>query len=174
MLASILAFLKINPTVPIIALTALVALANWRSQQRLTRAKHAIDLQNNYVCSERVLKDMYRVADLSKKLSTEEVERLSKIDATTPATEGDRANLESIRNVLNCFERMAIGIQQDVYDEGLLFNSYATFVTDVWTSFRPYIRAKQVGNNRYYKAFDWLAVNWMTKKEAIRMKEHRG
>lgn len=166
-------FLLKNPTAPIILVSAGVAFASWRSQRQLTRAKHAIDLQNNYLSSERILVDIYKVAELSRQLNATEIERLSCVDVTT-ANKKDRRQLASLRTVLNALERMAIGIRRDVYDTELLYSSYATYVIETWTAFLPYIKAKQATNPRYYKNLDWLALEWQTKRDRFNKNPSRG
>lgn len=161
---NLIEFLDSIPTAPIIFVSAIVAFLSWRSQQRLTRAKHAIDLQNNYLSSQVILTDIYKVADLSREFSADDIERLSFVEVKT-ANKEDKERLESLRTVLNALERMAIGIRRDVYDEELLRSSYATYVIETWVAFLPYIRAKQVNNPRYYQNFDWLAVNWQAKRD---------
>lgn len=160
-------FLVKHPTLPVIGVSAVVAFLSWLSQRRLTRAKHSIDLQNNYMSSMQMLKDLYQVGEWTRSMSSEEVARLAGINIATLICEEDRDKLACLRNALNCLERMSIGIQRKVYDEHLLFNSYASFVIEVWGTFGPYIRAKQVRNPHYYKNFQSLALEWVSKRDAI-------
>lgn len=165
-----LEFLISNPTAPVVLVSAIVAFLSWRTQKKLTRAKHSIDLQNNYLSSERILADIYRVAELSKELTSDEIERVACINFKFEMSKKDKQRLSSLRTVLNALERMAIGIRMDVYDGDLLFNSYATYVIETWIAFHPYIREKQRANSRYYQNVEWLAREWMSKRDRVNAK----
>lgn len=159
-------FLYKNPTLPVLLGAFAVACMSWQSQKRLTRAKHSIDLQNNYMSSERILTGMYRLAEMAKTMPSDEMARLSEIDASKCQDEKDRECLSDLRTVLNALERMSIGVRHDVYNEELLFKSYATFVVSTWISYFPYIQAKRASNGRYYENFAWLVLRWRTRLDA--------
>ncbi len=166
---TVVGFLLANPTAPVIFGSVVVAMASWRSQRRLTRAKNSIDLQNSYLSSERILPEMYQIAEMSKELGADDILRLATMNVALEASDDDKRRLACLRTVLNALERMAIGIRRDVYDADLLYESYASFVLDTWTAFSPYITEKRKGNNRYYENLCWLAVDWATKRDRAKM-----
>ena len=163
-LQAVIAFLQQLPTWPVILLGAVVAFLSWRSQKSLTQAKNSIDLQNNYLSSPGILPAFYAIADLTKKMERLELLHLATAD-TESFTEEQQTTLKTIRTVLNALERMAIGVGKSVYDEDLLFNSYATFVTETYDGLEPFISAKQDTNPRYYANFAALAVDWKAKRD---------
>lgn len=165
-MTTITGFLLQNPTAPVIFVSVVVAMASWRSQRRLTRAKNSIDLQNSYLSSDRILPEMYHIAELSKELTADEIMRLACLDVSMEATDEDKERLSCLRTVLNALERMAIGIRRDVYDADLLYESYASFVLETWTAFSPYISEKRRTNDKYYENLCWLAVDWGAKRDA--------
>ncbi len=72
-----------------------------------------------------------------------------------------------IRELLNTWERAAIAIRQNVYDERLLYNAYGTSVIWIWKQTRPYIRQRQAANPRLYVNFDWLAITWLIRRDSL-------
>jgi len=116
--------------------------------------------------SESILNSMYALAEFSKKESASEIinELVELKEGETPSPEGKELVL-NLRTVLNALERMAIGIKSDIYDERLLYSSYASFLISTCVNFLPYIRAKQIENSRYYVNIDWLYLRWKTKMD---------
>lgn len=76
------------------------------------------------------------------------------------ATDEDKETLNSLRVVLNAFERMAIGVNNKVYDECLLFESYASFVIETHDNYQTYLQMKRDGKKSYYVNFCLMAEKW--------------
>lgn len=153
-------YIKKNPTLPAVLLSAALAFWSWVTQRRLTRAKNSIDLQNNYMAAQH--EHLVAVADMSSRLVTEEAEALARLE--NPGEE-ERAQLGSIRDALNCLERMAIGIKRDVYEESLLYDSYATYVIKTWIAFRPFVKIKQINAPYYYRNLEWMYTRWRSMRD---------
>lgn len=147
-------FIKKNPTAPIMVIATLIAYNGLRTQRKLARVKNAIDFQNNYLSSEISKKNIIKTVHMAHNSPSESLR------ADTLKDE----DLLSIREVLNSFERMAIGIEINAYDPSVLFRSYATTVTTVWVAFRPYIRDRQKSTPHIYCNFDKLAIDWMMRR----------
>ena len=153
-----IAFLKANPTVPILIITGIIGFASWHTQRKLARAKNSIDLQNNFIASERIHNKMVYVASL-KNRDQKWIAKLATIKSLDDATQDQCEAINSIRTVLNAFERISVGIESKVYDEKLIYRSYRGFVVDTYLNLEPYIAAKKEG--RYYNHYCDLAEYWM-------------
>ncbi|ETF03459.1 hypothetical protein W822_07640 [Advenella kashmirensis W13003] len=160
--AGIWQFLKKNPTAPIMCLATLIAYNGLRTQRKIARVKNALDFQNNYLSSETSKGYIVNVVQIAN---------------TKPADELSVATLKGqdllcVREVLNSFERMAIGIDIKAYDPEVLFRSYASTVLTVWKALRPYIRERQKSTPHVYCHIDKLAADWMMKTEKKRSRRN--
>ncbi|MEM0930469.1 MAG: DUF4760 domain-containing protein [Pseudomonadota bacterium] len=75
--------------------------------------------------------------------------------------QADRPERSTIRNILNDYELMAIGIQQDIFDEKI-YQAYwrGTLITD-WKKTRAFIEdVREIANAEVYKSFQDLAEAW--------------
>lgn len=160
-------FLYTNGSVPFICVTAAIAFASWRSQQRLARAKNSIDLQNNFLASQRIHADMVAVAGFANTKDAAWRKELATVTAGQVSKE-QKIALDSLRSVLNAFERVAIGVNNKVYDERLLFESYASFVIDTHLVYSDYLEIKRDGHKSYYVSFCLMAKKWEKLRAAGR------
>lgn len=152
-------YLAKHPTLPVLLVSAVLAILSLRIQRRLARSKNSIDLQNNYLASERMHELMVQVAKVARE---KDAKWLAELAAIKKQEGEDKEKIDAINNiriVLNSFERMAIGVGSKVYDEKLLFRSYRGFVTETYEKLYPYIKEKQEGG-RYYNNFCDLAIKW--------------
>lgn len=152
-------YLGNHPTLPILIVSALLAFFSLRIQRKLARAKNSIDLQNNYLASERMHALMVNVAAVAKHKDAKWLAELAEIDTLDGQPEDKVKAIKDIRIVLNAFERVSIGVDSKVYDEKLLFRSYRGFVIDTHTKLYPYIKEKQE-DGRYYNHFCQMAERW--------------
>ncbi|MGO3122521.1 MAG: DUF4760 domain-containing protein [Advenella sp.] len=153
--ATVWQFAKNNPTAPIMSLATLIAHNGLRTQRKIARVKNALDFQNNYLSSEISKKYIANAVQIANNKSAEEL---------SVAALNDQ-DLLCIREVLNSFERMAIGIEIKAYDSKVLFRSYASTVLTVWKALRPYIRERQQSASYVYCHVDKLAADWMAKRD---------
>lgn len=154
----IYAFLKINPTLGFLSVTALMAYKSYFSQRHLTVAKNTIDFQTSFHSSEDVKKAMEYFLKVISKLDTAGIEALALKERSLE--EGPK----SVRELLNSWERVAVAVRNKVYDEEMLYNTYASFLVTVWIILSPYVRKKRVANPEYFVEVQWLAMRWKMRK----------
>ena len=67
-----------------------------------------------------------------------------------------------IRYVLNHFELLSVGIQNKIYDETMIKQSWCSIVCRTYQQVAPYIQERrQVSSKRtIYQEFEWLAKRW--------------
>ena len=150
-----MAICKEKPHRPIMSLATLIAYNGLRTQRKIARVKNALDFRNNYLSSE---------------ISKEYIANAVRIANNIPAEELRVAALNGhdllcIREVLNSFEKMAIGIEIKAYDSEVLFRSYASILLKVWKALRPYIRERQQSASYVYCHLDKLAIDWMAERD---------
>lgn len=68
----------------------------------------------------------------------------------------------NIRYVLNHYERVAIGIQSDIYDENMLKKASYSTVIRLHNQAKPFIDGVRESENvaMYYQEFEWLVHRW--------------
>lgn len=77
---------------------------------------------------------------------------------------------ELIRYLLNHFESLSVGIQNGIYDERMLKESWYTIVIKTYQQVRPYIEEIRARDQTltYYQEFEQLAERW--KKRPLKQK----
>lgn len=153
----VLDYLYRNPTLPMVAGSLGVAYQAFKTQRHLVRSKHAIDFEAAYHSSE-MQEAVDAVRTLLNDKTSDELAELASL-----AHRGDPA-IAHLRNVLNSWERVAIAIQAQVYDEAILYRAYATLLIGIWIKARPFIRAEQKRNQRIFCNLDWLATRWWIQR----------
>jgi hypothetical protein len=154
-----------NPTVPIILGSAALALRTYITTRHLTRAKHTIDFETAYHQSQSLTAAIAKLGPYLVKASAEDLELLA------ITNNPDQEILPHIREVLNTWERAAIAVKRNVYDEDLLFDAYGSSLVYMWQKLIPFIRRRQSSNNRLYANFDWLAIRWLIRRDSIKNQE---
>ena len=159
-------FLQKNPTLILLSISAFVALLSFRSQRHLTRSKNTIDFQNDFHSSD-LLK---RAAKIYRK----KVSRMMTGDLVCLAlTDAPKAQAFAVREILNTWERVAVAVRYDIYDEELLYKLYATFLIKSWTELSPYIKEKQKANPRVFVQLEWLALRWKIRRNSFVSKQEK-
>lgn len=151
-----------NPTFPIVLCSAVIAFLAFRTTRHLTRCKHAIDFETAYHKSDKLATAMKHLVEWAAKSSAEETAALGQDDKRKHEMVGH------IRELLNTWERVAIAIRQNVYDENLLYNAYGTSVIWIWKQTRPFMRKRQEENPRLFVNFDWLAIRWQIRRDGVK------
>lgn len=156
----LLPFLKKNPTLVLLCLSAVIAFISYKNQRHLTCAKNTIDFQTAFHNSKELNKATTVFADRICHMTSDEVRQLAHVK-----DRDDKVN-KSARELLNSWERVAVAVKNDVYDEEMLFNTYASFLLTIWQTLGPYIAEKQKVNPKWYVEFQWLALRWRIRKDA--------
>lgn len=144
-------------TLFILTCTAVIALCGFFSQKKISRAKNTIDFQNDFISSERIFNAFQESARIARSKISSEMRELA-LDISE-----NESDLKAVRLTLNTLEGLANGVYSGVYEEDILFNSYAYFVTQTYLQYLPYIEEIRKRNPRYYHNFSKLAMNWKEK-----------
>ncbi len=77
----------------------------------------------------------------------------------------DTRECEHVRYVLNHYERIAIGIQEGIYDEVMLKKASYTSVRKLHDQAKPFIDGvrENESTKTYYQEFEWLVERWKNK-----------
>ncbi|WP_116866573.1 DUF4760 domain-containing protein [Pseudomonas syringae] len=77
----------------------------------------------------------------------------------------DSEETNSIRYVLNHWERVCVGINQEIYDETMLHSSSYSTIINIYDQALPFIQAvrENTGKATYYQELECLVVRWRSK-----------
>lgn len=156
---SIYEFLKKNPTLIFLSVTALIAYKSYSGQRHLTVAKNTIDFQTAFHNSEDLCKATKIFRTKLRKMNADEIASLADEDRS------QEKNTWAARELLNSWERVAVAVRNKVYDEEMLYNTYASFLLTIWTDLKPYVTKKQEDNPKFFVQVQWLAIRWQVRKE---------
>lgn len=152
-------FLKKNPTLIFLSVTALIAYKNYTGQRHLTLAKNTIDFQTAFHNSDDLCKATKIFNSKLRNLSAAEIAALA-----DEAMSQDKKTWAA-RELLNSWERVAVAVRNKVYDEEMLYNTYASFLLTIWVDLKPYVVKKQEKNPKFFVQVQWLAIRWQVRKE---------
>lgn len=150
-------FLKRNPTLIFLTLTSCIAYLSWGSQRHLTRAKYTMDFQVSFSDSETMRKAAKTFHFKLCKWSTAEIFELAACRA--PKKEHDR-----VVHILNAWERVAVAVKHDVYDEEMLYDVYGTFLLKLCSTLSPFINQRQAANPKVFVNLKWLYLRWKIRR----------
>lgn len=135
-----------------------VAIWGILSNRKIARLKNSRDLLLDFNSDPVV--DEFEAAYSSrlKKAPKHELQQL----ATTKLGERDS---HLIREMLNRYEGMAVGIKNRVYDEMMLKESLYSTVIDTWETLLPYVeeRRRQTGKHTFFMELEALVRRWRKK-----------
>lgn len=146
----------------------LVAIGSIHASRQIARRKQAADLlfasrndsvlQDGYKC----LHTYHNATDKNLRSLVDEQNRESH-DATC------------VRYVLNHLELVAVGIQNDIYDENMLKECWFNIVVSTYEKAQPFISAARAmkKTNSIYQEFEWLAVRWQSKPLKVKSKSFK-
>lgn len=157
-LDEILLYISKNPTLVFLSVTACMAYLSWVTQRHLTRAKHTMDFQGSFSDSEHILKATAFYKSKFHFMTEQQLIELAKNDE--PCEE-----LDSLKYLLNTWERVGIAVRHDVYDDEMLYETYGTFLLKLCVNLHPYIKERQKGNVRTYANLKWLHLNWQIRRD---------
>lgn len=69
--------------------------------------------------------------------------------------------------LINEWDELALYIRHGVLDEKLLYQNYGGIALEVWSQTRGVMRFYQRDDPNNWKAFDWLAIRWMVKRNSL-------
>ena len=83
----------------------------------------------------------------------------------------DGLEAKAIRYVLNHFELVSVGIQNKIYDEAMIKESWCSIVCETYKQVTPYIEERRsvARKETIYQEFEWLAKRW--KSHPLTVKE---
>lgn len=81
---------------------------------------------------------------------------------------------KTIRHILNHFELISVGIQNGIYDETIIKESWCGILVRTYEQALPFIQAcrQRDGKETLYQEFEWLALRW--KKNPLGTKSKMG
>lgn len=119
--------------------------------------KELLIIKNNELC----------IVDKSKyitKIKEEIYEKEKKLKKSIQFEEDKRIAVGMIK-ILNFIEEIACGIRYGVYDEELLFSSFASQIIDIYEISYLFIKKRQIKNERLFINAEWLSVKWTLQRE---------
>ncbi|MGY3644184.1 DUF4760 domain-containing protein [Pseudomonas sp. PK-RTE-24] len=153
-------FLKMNPTLGFLSVTAVIAYKSFFSQRHLAIAKNTIDFQTAFHNSDDVKKATKYFVSVISQLDTAEIEALALRERN------QEKGARSARELLNSWERVAVAVRNKVYDEEMLYNTYSGFLIAVWQTLSPYVHKKRLSNPKFFVEVQWLAIRWRIRRDA--------
>lgn len=153
-------FLKMNPTLGFLSVTAVIAYKSFFSQRHLAIAKNTIDFQTAFHNSDDVKKATKYFVSVISQLDTTEIEALALRERN------QEKGARSARELLNSWERVAVAVRNKVYDEEMLYNTYSGFLIAVWQTLSPYVHKKRLSNPKFFVEVQWLAIRWRIRRDA--------
>ena len=153
-------FLKTNPTLVFLSITAVIAYKSFFSQRHLAIAKNTIDFQTAFHNSDDVKKATKYFVTVLARLNTAEIEELASRERNQDK------GAKSARELLNSWERVAVAVRNKVYDEEMLYNTYSGFLIAVWQTLSPYVHKKRLSNPKFFVEVQWLSIRWRIRRDA--------
>ncbi len=151
-----------NPSPLIASATAIfAAYMGIRTQRKLARFKNSVDFQSNCLSKESAKESLEKVCRIAYNGN-----RTAEIAKLKGKTSKDEPILKDLMEVLNNFERMAIGIDIKVYDENILFRSYAQTIIDLWNCYSPLVKDLQNRVPVAYTCLERLSLRWTLRRGA--------
>lgn len=150
-------FLKRNPTLAFVSITPLVAYFSWQTQRHLTRAKYTMDFQVSFSDSENMKKAAKVFKKVIRNMTSQELVRLAETGSPSKVH-------RQVVDILNAWERVAVALKHDVYDEEMLYDVYGSFLLSTCETLSPYINRKQLGNPLVFVNLQRLVICWKARR----------
>ena len=152
----------------VVALSALfVAMWSLLAQKGVARRRAAIDFFLKTEMDEKLLTayDNYKSGVNALRESKDDFEAFCKTD-----------NYRHVRNYLNVFELLAVGIENNTFDERICYVYWKGFVLDTMRETAKLIDHIRTRDNAdlYFRSFRQLHYRWMTNPELALRWQHRG
>lgn len=77
-------------------------------------------------------------------------------------TEDEKNEKRKFQYILNFYERVAVSIQNGIYNEDMIKKTSYSTVIDTWNHAEPLIKAirESISSKTTYQEFEWLANRW--------------
>jgi hypothetical protein len=157
---SLYVFLRKNPALLFLSITALIAYKSYVGQRHLTVAKNTIEFQTAFHNSKDLKKATKYFVTVISRLTSAQVEGLAE------KKRNQEPGPVTARELLNSWERVAVAVRVKVYDEEMLFNTYSSFLITVWETLSPYVQKKREENPKFFVEVQWLAIRWRVRKDS--------
>jgi hypothetical protein len=153
-------------TTTITALIAIsIALYNSRQNKKQDRIKAAIEFEKNYQHGEKTLEWKSAAGKKIHELFYEE-DHCIRCKKMKPETRDEMIEFQPVSMLMNEWERCANGILSDVYDENLLYGTYATTLIDLFDSNVYFLLYRQEkASPRAYIKVTKLALKWKKRRD---------
>jgi hypothetical protein len=159
-------FIKRNPTLVFVSATPFLAYFSWQTQKHLTRAKYTMDFQVSFSDSDNMKKAAKVFKRRLSKMTSEELIELA--ETGKPA----KAHTHVVE-ILNAWERVAVALKHDVYDEDMLYSIYGSFLLSTCRTLSPYIKQKQAKNPLVFINLQELVICWRSRRDDFEGKRER-
>lgn len=138
-----------------------IAISGIIMQRRTARSKNTIDFEAALEDSEHYNKSYERVKRVVAKREKFPIADWADDDESL----SDEAN--SIKTVLNYWERASNGVRKNVYDGDFLYDIYGSHVLNLYKFLLPFIRrVRQDSQSKAYEQFLIICEGWRLKRKA--------
>ncbi len=138
-------------------LAVIVAVVSVLSVKNTAKKKQTADLLFNVRSDERLIRANHVLLELRE--SNENIRLLA-----DPGCKGE-SRVQDIRYILNHYERLSVGLQEDIYHEHMLKKSQFRIITGTYDCAKPFIEGvrEKTGSTTAFQEFEWLAKRWQKK-----------
>lgn len=144
------------PSIVILLLSTSVAWFAWRSNVKIARLQRTLTLKQ-------------RTLDESHKSNFEVFrEALSNLSKDELAQLAVKENIDlkygkAVKEILNFYEDVSVGIRYKIYDEKFLLDTFGTTLVNVCAKALPFINAAQANSPRSYQDLSKLFKRWQKR-----------
>lgn len=141
------------PTLIPVTIGVIVAVRSLATTRHLTQAKHTLDFDTRFKTD--------NAKELIAAFKVVETRSDDQLRALGASRRNEDADFKTLIKALNVWEHVGIGLKNQVYSRPLLMEAYGTTVIALWVYSVPFIRERQKHNDRVYRNFDWLVMDWL-------------
>jgi len=132
--------------------------------RKIAREKNTLDFQQSFQNDRAYARNMKIVHELSSKYSYKASAYLKRLAQEKHASTREA---ESIRYVLNTWEKVANAIRHGLFDEDYLYLSHKSTVLRLGVELRSFVRERQLQNISLYTNFNWLVLRWAIRRDSF-------
>jgi hypothetical protein len=138
-----------------VILGVLVALSSIKAARSIARKKQAADLLFNS-------RENLKLQEAARCIDKHHYSKTSNIRSLADKEAMDLPETALIRLLLNHFELVSVGIQNDIYDEKMIKDSWCTIIVRTYDQALPFITAVRERDKKdtIYQEFELLAKRW--------------
>jgi hypothetical protein len=146
-----------TPTSLVIALSTAIAWKSLKQSRKLSIQKNTLDFDDSHSANSELLKAYVTLRHISTSGLSKEVD--SKL-RDLASKKQDSSEAEAIRLILNTWERVARGVEHEVYDEEMLYRAFKSLVVQIHRKTKAYRLEAQVRTPTFYECFETMAYRW--------------